>query len=199
MSTFYPFPRLPLVLRLAIWEMTVEPREVEVRIVQPMPEDPREPYVHMVSSTIPAALHTCREARNHGLYRRISLDVDEQHGTDRRYVWLNLNIDLIDIGKSHLVYFLPIASSIQGLRLNSGNFYYEKDLLRFFLNVEKIHVVCIDRFWDWGDGVDACLWPCAIENVVFIDEDAGYGKHVEGDYLEVQRIQHEIAEERMIG
>jgi hypothetical protein len=42
MSTFHPFPRLPLELRLAIWEMTVEPREVEVCIVLPTPEDPIE-------------------------------------------------------------------------------------------------------------------------------------------------------------
>ena len=37
MSTFHPFPRLPLELRVAIREMTVEPREVEVRVVKPKP------------------------------------------------------------------------------------------------------------------------------------------------------------------
>ena len=44
MSTFHPFPRLLLELRLTIWEMTVEPREVEIHIVKPKPT-PGDPPV----------------------------------------------------------------------------------------------------------------------------------------------------------
>ncbi|KAF1845492.1 uncharacterized protein K460DRAFT_366366 [Cucurbitaria berberidis CBS 394.84] len=202
--------------------MTVEPREVEVRIVKPTPEDPQEarwshpsqwsyisnsrfeeamskvststragrkarrkarkewkpyqPYVHMVSSTIPAALHTCREARNHGLYQQISSDVDDQHVMDRRYVWLNLDIDLINIGTSYLAYFIPIASSFKRLKFsraitNEWWCEYEKDLLPRFINAEEIRVLCIDGFWNWGDEVYNFSWPCAYENLVFIDEE----------------------------
>jgi hypothetical protein len=32
MATFHPFPRLPAELRIQIWEMTVEPRVVDVRL-----------------------------------------------------------------------------------------------------------------------------------------------------------------------
>ncbi|KAF1937319.1 hypothetical protein EJ02DRAFT_515300 [Clathrospora elynae] len=245
MSTFHPFPRLPLELRLAIWEMTVEPREVEVRIVRPTPEDPREamnphprdwiyinsfrfeeamrdvptstragrkarrkarqewkpyqPHVHMVSSTIPAALHTCREARKHGLYQQISLDVDEQHPTDRRYVWLNLDIDLINIGTSHLNYFIPIAPSIKRLKFSRAYTdewwcYYEKDLLPRFINAEEIHVVCIDGFWNWGDDVYGFHWPCAYENLVFIDEDSPVG-YLEVGHQDVGRIYRKMLRE----
>ena len=248
MSTFHPFPRLPLELRLAIWEMTVEPREVEVRIVKPTPEDPREaqwshprqwiymdsalfqeamsdvptstragrkarkkarqewksyqPYVHMVSSTIPTALHTCREARNHGLYQQISLDVDEQHGTDRRYVWLNLDIDLINIGTSYLAYYIPIASSIKRLKFSRECsdewwFEHEKDLLPRFINVKEIHVVCLDGFWNWGNDVYNFCWPCAYEKLVFIDEHSP-GGHLEVGHLEVRRIYRKMLREERL-
>ena len=100
---------------------------------------------------IPAALYTCREAWNYGLYQQISLDVDTQHGVDRRYVWLNRDIDLISIGTSHLAYFVPIASSLKQLKLSreytkGWDSNYKKVLLPSFLNVKKIHMVCIDGF-----------------------------------------------------
>lgn len=197
-STFHRFSKLPLELRFAIWKMTVEPREVKVRIVKPISEDsnevmwshpnqwhyidstrcnkamndagvpsstrkgrrtrrealrdwkPYRPYVHMVSSTIPAALHTCREARNHGLYQQVSLHPDEQH-TDRRYVWLNLDIDLLNIGTSYLVHFETIAPAIKLLNFSRENtdewwFEYEKDLLPIFAGIQELRVVCIDGF-----------------------------------------------------
>ncbi|KAH9871194.1 hypothetical protein J1614_006770 [Plenodomus biglobosus] len=247
MSTFHPFPKLPLELRLAIWEMTVEAREVEVRIMMPTSKDPRfvrwphprqwgyieqemfteampelpnstraerrarkkardewkpyNPFVHMVSSTVPATLQTCREARNHGLYQQVSLGVDEQHPMDRRYAWLNLDIDMVNIGTLFLNHFLPIASSIKRLKL--GRRYgdewwsvFEKDLLRSFVNVEEVHVVCIDGFWNWGDGPDVFPWPCPIENVVFIEKHWTKG-YLVGDYREVERIQMEMVEGSM--
>jgi hypothetical protein len=239
MSTFHPFPRLPLELRLAIWEMTVEPREVEVGIFQPTPEDPLEalyahpskweiitsekfneamrdvptsthagrktrkkaredwkpyrPYVHLVSSTIPATMHACREARNHGLYERVFMEVDEQHGTDRRYVWLNLNIDLINIGKTGLAYFVPMANCIKRLKFSrevTDEYWcdYEgRQQLPKFTNVEEIHVVCLDGFWNWGNEADNFLWPCPLENIVFIDETSPEN-HLRAGHLEMERI-----------
>src|SRR5690242_8350992 len=189
MSTFHPFPRLPVELRLAIWEMTVEPREVEVRIVKPKPTpeglpaplwseptdwwyisrakfeeamsdiptstragrksrrkawdqwDHYHPYVHLTSSTVPAILQACREARNHGLYHQVYLEGEDQPFNDRRYVWLNLNIDMINIEKWDLVYFLPIASSIKRLKLSRKTpeeWDHELDLLSNFTNAEEV-------------------------------------------------------------
>ncbi|KAH7397468.1 hypothetical protein BKA66DRAFT_408755 [Pyrenochaeta sp. MPI-SDFR-AT-0127] len=189
MSTFHPFPKLPLELRLAIWEMTVEPREVEVRIKAQQEWKPYRPYVHMVSSIVPPALHTCREARNHGLYQPISLHADAQHA-DHRYVWLNLDIDVINIGTSYLAHFEPVAPAIKRLKLSRENTderwsEYEKDLLLIFVNVKKIYVICIDGFWNWGDDdVYNYPWPCAYENLVFIDENSPMG-YLEAGYREV--------------
>lgn len=221
MSTFHPFPQLPLELRLAIWEMTVEPREVEVRIVKPKPtpegppvplwSNPTDwsaisraqfekamsdiptstragrksrkkawdqwkqyhPYVHLTSSTFPAILHTCREARNHGLYRQVYLEGDDQPPNDRRYIWLNLDIDLIHIGRWDLAYFLPIAASIKRLKLSRkipDEFDHEMDLLSSFINVEEVQLVCIGGFIYWGEDVDTIKWPCGKEKLRFLEQ-----------------------------
>lgn len=99
MATFHPFPRLPFELRAQIWEATVEPRTVEV-FIRYKDEIPR-----LVSTTpVPAPLQTCREARNLKLYRQefselLLQDQPEYKGAvERRYVWLNLDIDTISIG-----------------------------------------------------------------------------------------------------
>ncbi|KAF1923282.1 uncharacterized protein M421DRAFT_425941 [Didymella exigua CBS 183.55] len=220
MSTFHPFPRLPLELRLAIWEMTVEPREVEVRIVKPkpIPEGPPAPlwskptdwsyisrakfeeamsdiptstragrkarkkawdqwdhyhtYVHLTSPTVPVILHACQEARNHKLYHQVYLEGEDQPSNDRRYVWLNLDIDLLNIGTWSLVYFLPIASLIKRLKLSRETpeeWDHEMDLLSNFINAEEVQLVCIGGFIDWGEEVDAVKWPCGKEKLRFLE------------------------------
>lgn len=53
---------------MQIWEMSVEPRTVAIRVAYegPTKSDPR-----LRSSTpAPAVLSVCREARNHGLYQK---------------------------------------------------------------------------------------------------------------------------------
>ncbi|KAK4643737.1 hypothetical protein QC761_405540 [Podospora bellae-mahoneyi] len=81
-ATFHPFPRLPSELRARIWELSVEPRIVEVRVVHHDPSpvkvtDPDSwtdawmkkrlpPVRHLRSHTpAPAQLHACSEAREH--------------------------------------------------------------------------------------------------------------------------------------
>ncbi|KAL2148873.1 hypothetical protein VTH82DRAFT_1559 [Thermothelomyces myriococcoides] len=81
-TTFHPFPRLPFELRARIWELTVEPRIVDVRVVyhDPSPVKVTDPFAwsdermkkrlpprrHLRSSTpVPAQLQTCQEAREH--------------------------------------------------------------------------------------------------------------------------------------
>ncbi|KAJ4302589.1 hypothetical protein N0V88_002739 [Collariella sp. IMI 366227] len=92
-ATFHAFPHLPFELRARIWELTVEPRLVEVRVVHHDPSPVRAtdrdawtdgwmkrrlpPVRHVRSPTpVPAQLHTCREARErlslhpHGGYQK---------------------------------------------------------------------------------------------------------------------------------
>jgi hypothetical protein len=249
MSTLHLFPRLPLELRFTIWELTVVPREVEVRIVVPLPSDRVEaygphlrdwtyinsvrfkeamrnvptstragrrarkkargewkdyqPHIHIVSSVIPAALHACREARNHGLYQQVSMDVDEPHTSDRRYVWLNLEIDLLDIGTTYLMYFVPIASSINRLKFSreaADEWWYnhEKDTLSIFANVEEIHVGCLDDFWNWGDELLHFSWPCVYEKLVFIEPDLPGGPQAVG-HTEMRRcFRRELKRQRLL-
>jgi hypothetical protein len=69
MSTFHPFSRLPYELRVRIWDMTVEPRTIDVEVR-------RRDHLQNVgkfltsSAEVPAVLQVCRESRNYGLYQR---------------------------------------------------------------------------------------------------------------------------------
>jgi hypothetical protein len=173
MSTFHPFPRLPLELRNQIWRCTAEPRTVEVRIERRWPDRHR----FFISPTpVPGPLQCCREARDElqGLYQRNFFEVDTQQGIERRYVWLNLDIDMVDIGTSEFRYFKSIASTIKRLKFereNSNEAFYntEKRELVDFTNVEEIHVVCADGFWQWGGALYDHAWPCADDKLVFFD------------------------------
>ena len=73
MATFHPFPRLPYELRMQIWEMTVEPRVVNVELTRQKPI--RQAFYLTSSTPVPAVLQSCREARNHGLYRKAFSEV----------------------------------------------------------------------------------------------------------------------------
>ncbi|KAL5328472.1 hypothetical protein ACEPPN_001971 [Leptodophora sp. 'Broadleaf-Isolate-01'] len=78
--TFHPFPRLSFELRTRIWDLTVEPRIVEVCVVTRYPKPTKIelsnayaekwshnwPLRHLRSSTAaPAQLQSCREAREY--------------------------------------------------------------------------------------------------------------------------------------
>jgi hypothetical protein len=173
MATFHPFPRLPAELRDQIWEMTVEPRTIDVRVCRDRSWNPGR----LVSSTpVPATLQSCREARNHlqTLYRRAFSELDQTPGSERRYVWTNFDIDLVSIGRSLFDDFEPVASSIKRLKFereNDDEYWYntESRKLMLFSNVDEVHVVCADGFWMWGGSVDNDFaWPCADENLFFI-------------------------------
>jgi hypothetical protein len=177
MSTFHPFPRLPLELRNQIWRCTAEPRTVEVRIERRWPDRHR----FLVSPTpVPGPLQCCREARDElqRLYQRTFFEVDTQREIERRYVWLNLDIDMVDIGTSEFRDFESIASTIKRLKFereNSDEYFYntEKRKLVDFTNVEEIHVVCADGFQQWGMSLYDNTWPCAHDKLLFFDPEDG--------------------------
>lgn len=191
MTTFHLFPRLPPEVRALIWESTVEPRTVEVRVartdtVAPESDDPRRSVRRLFSPTpVPATLQTCREARNRGLYQRAFSEIAlpdgggaESKPGESRYIWVNWDIDMISIGRTCFKNFTPVAPLIRRLRferdtLDESFYHFEAAALRQFVNAEEIHVVCADAFrtWDWTS--ERHYWPCGRENVFFIDPNDG--------------------------
>ncbi|RYP50302.1 hypothetical protein DL768_004155 [Monosporascus sp. mg162] len=181
MTTFHPFPRLPPELRARIWELTIEPRTVEVRIVHKDPIVPpdalsenRRSVSHMVSLTpVPATLQACQEARNQGLYQQAFSEIAGSDDVGRRYIWLNLEIDMISIGTTAFSHFTPVAPIIKRLKFEreiSNEYYYhwESEALLDFVNVKEIHVVCADGMRAWHGTSEEHYWPCGRENLFFI-------------------------------
>ncbi|USP78052.1 uncharacterized protein yc1106_05326 [Curvularia clavata] len=98
--------------------------------------------------------------------------------TKQRYVWLDLDIDMVDIGASEFRWYKSIALAIKRLKFereNSDEFFWntESSELVMFVNVEEIHIVCADGFWMWGGGVYDHPWPCTEEKLLFIDPSDG--------------------------
>lgn len=97
-----------------------------------------------------------------------------EHRKEWRYVWLNFDIDMVDIGTSLFADFESIKMNIKRLKFERENtdeywFNTEKYLLEDFKNVEEIHVVCADGFEQWAFAVYYHPWPCAVDNIVFFD------------------------------
>ncbi|XDG05348.1 hypothetical protein ABKA04_004963 [Annulohypoxylon sp. FPYF3050] len=180
MSTFHPFPLLPAEIRALIWTMTVEPRIVEVRVV---PDNPLRVQRLVSSTPVPAILQTCQEARNLGLYKQAfseltATKINAAAGEESRYVWLNLDIDMVSIGKTTFGAFESVALSIKRLRFERENsddwfYHFEVKQLQKWVNTEEIHVVCEDGMEAWHQASYEHWWPCAKENLWFFDPDDG--------------------------
>jgi hypothetical protein len=217
-ATFHPFPRLPFELRACIWELTVEPRIVEVRVVYHDPSpvkvtDPDSwtkewmkkrlpPVRHLRSPTpVPAQLQTCREAREHlsrhphNGYQKAFSEVmttpydgfdpvpeDDPQGERDRYVWLNLDVDMVSIGKTELRDFRAVARQVRRLRLERSLFceffsYTESQLIgNLFSNLTEIHLICPVGIRSGYKVTDDIYFPCGPENVYFVDSEERGGK-----------------------
>jgi hypothetical protein len=100
--------------------------------------------------------------------------------SDRRYIWLNLDIDMIYVHHD-LVHAQHVAHLIKRLRFTADNSYdpwwysSESEQLRNFINVEEIHVIVNekDHFSGWHGASEQYLWLCGKENVLFIDPKIG--------------------------
>ncbi|KAF2730199.1 hypothetical protein EJ04DRAFT_586655 [Polyplosphaeria fusca] len=176
MATFHPFRRLATELRIQIWELTVEPRTVNIQVRHRDKAYRRGAF--LTSSTpVPAVLQTCQEARNLGLYQKCFSELampDKGLG----YVWANLDIDIIDVGECYFEDIQPIAPLIRRLRFKreiSSEFFCHSEVndLRAFENVEEIYIVCADGLYAWVGALEEHHWPCGEENVCFIDPNDG--------------------------
>lgn len=94
MSTFHPFPRLPLELREWVWELSLEPRTVRVS-KNPIDKETARIFCYQPPPALPQpVLHACAESRSYLLcyYTKAFADLD---GT--KYHWINLDVDSIQI------------------------------------------------------------------------------------------------------
>jgi hypothetical protein len=128
MATFHQFLHFPAEIYAQIWEMTVEPRVVEVQIqyrrATTMPHYLCGPFLFS-STPVTAPLQTCREARKGGLYQRAFFALAIQKGapkdSEQRYVWLNSDLDMVSIGDTHFEYFKSAVCTIKRLRFERDN------------------------------------------------------------------------------
>ncbi|KAK7984707.1 hypothetical protein PG996_006055 [Apiospora saccharicola] len=140
---------------------------------------------------VPAALHTCREARSLGLYQRDGSEVFATFAALSAegvtiliepkfppYLWLNWDIDIVSVRTTPLHLLLPVAPRVKRLRLERHDtaadfFRSEGDHLAEFVNVEEIQIVCVGELRRWGEAGEKYLWPCSSENLFFIETTHG--------------------------
>ncbi|KAJ3578876.1 hypothetical protein NPX13_g1685 [Xylaria arbuscula] len=152
MNTFHHFSRLPTELRWMVWNSAHIPRVVEVRrnpqqlILGPHTHQKR-PGLSSYGTPVPAIVHTCREARDRGGYRKAFSELDLCDGKGLRYIWVNLEIDLISIGDLDLIWrFFPIAPLIQKPMFCAGSysshdFRIRRHELQKFTNLKEVHTI----------------------------------------------------------
>ncbi|KAK4044378.1 hypothetical protein C8A01DRAFT_12215 [Parachaetomium inaequale] len=196
MDTFHPFPLLPFELRARIWQLTVEPRTVEVRMLYPRPLGP----VRLVSPTpVPAPLQACREARNLKLYQQAFSDIGKS-----RYVWVNWDMDIISIGTSLFCHFHRAAllfKRLQFERENSAESFYHFEIrdLKPFINVQEIYIVCADGMRAWHQAGEELYhyWHGGDDNLYLIDlhEDGRMMRATEWDKIRDHELREESRQE----
>ncbi|KAM6480872.1 hypothetical protein HDV62DRAFT_105236 [Trichoderma sp. SZMC 28011] len=178
------FSSLPLELRSQIWLLTVEPRRtVEVRFKYTLVVDESDgrdffeaiwdappELVYTTSPTpVPAALHTCREARN-SIARKYERAFTG--GTEPRYVWVNFDLDIISIDKSRFTWMKPEAPRIRWLKFEreiDEHYVYEEQFeLHMFCDIEELTVVRLGgEMQRWHQEIIS--WPCPTDRVWFIN------------------------------
>ena len=200
-TTFHPFPRLPTELRARIWELSMaEPRVVQLRIIDPHPElgwpcegalfRPSDHHEHLPpSAPVPAPLQACRESRQHlssdlpGCgYRKVFFDVLKKPcGPEMAYVWMNPDVDMLDVGTCYFSEFESVGPLVRRLRFSR---YYQwdeffarteiKEVPRIFRNAREIHVVCLEGVGGWRWCTTEEDWPCELENLWLVEP---FGDH----------------------
>jgi hypothetical protein len=77
---------------------------------------------YLCSSTpVPTPLQTCREARNQTSYRKLFSALETNRDAERRYIWLNLDIDIADIGTRYCSDYAKVGASIKRLKMERAN------------------------------------------------------------------------------
>lgn len=94
----------------------------------------------------------------------------------RRYVWVDFDIDTIDIGESMFDSSKVIAPSIQRLKfareMQAEWFYYtEVEDVKYFVNARETWIVPLHGLFSCVEATEEHYWPCGQDSVFFIDPD----------------------------
>ncbi|KAK1774701.1 hypothetical protein QBC45DRAFT_384877 [Copromyces sp. CBS 386.78] len=210
-TTFHLFPFLPWELRALIWKLTVEPRTVHVhakryllngaRWGDDLNPDSQRAYDRLISTTpVPATLHTCRESRNLGLYQKGLSEVEHvPEGGESRYLWVNFDIDTIDIGWDDPYNYYWAREFIKRLKYRKPDF-DDLDLRSF--NIFDLVEAHIDVFNE--EGLDNWCWTflpsklcCDRRNIYLIESENGNrtttAQVLYEDYIRQQLEEHDEA------
>ncbi|KAL7944149.1 hypothetical protein V8C42DRAFT_327835 [Trichoderma barbatum] len=184
MSTFHPFLRLPIELRLRIWGLTAFPRIVRAnqhRGRRGITVGELEVQCMTTSTPCPAVTQVCHESRQHAPYQRAYTN-----GYEPRYIWINFETDMICVSDAADMYKLEHhEQDIQRLRFSIDNewtfdwfFYWGHKGIDKFTNLKELHV-SVDRkttafgVVTMGDTVENC-WGRYSDIVKFIDAGSGF-------------------------
>jgi hypothetical protein len=97
--TFHPFPKLPIELRLRIWNLTMEPRVIRAKWDNDFDDkDCKQIYV-LAAGPVPRALLASKESRDEAKRRyclvKSRLPFHSRYSCEENSIWINLDIDTI--------------------------------------------------------------------------------------------------------
>jgi hypothetical protein len=167
--TFHPFPRLPLELRQRIWELSIEPRTVAIRLSDGPRPDPYEAELglapqHLLDACAaaravanvypertppPCLLHVCSESRSHlqRFYQK-AFPV----GSTPRYTWVNFDADTVCMRAADLQGFaadLPLTRRLILETQHPNKF--RRQCLKLLSDAAALETLTILDV-DWRDG-----------------------------------------------
>ncbi|KAL7930096.1 hypothetical protein V8C35DRAFT_313544 [Trichoderma chlorosporum] len=179
MSTFHPFSRLPIELRIRIWHLTAFPRIVHMKHKLKILNEQRVLYM-ATSTPCPPVMQASRESRQHAPYQRAY-----KNDYEPRYTWINFETDMVcnDNGGNPLLH-KPHEQDIQRLKFSIDNdradywfFYYGFKVIPTFSNVKEIHVA-VKKDGNFGvrfmaDALEHGCWDGYEDIVTFLDAGSG--------------------------
>lgn len=167
------FMDLPPEVRLMIWNYATIHRTVHLTWKLDHSKKRLEGEVRPLecissSTSIPAIVQVCREARNLGPYAKFFTQ-----GCRPRYVWVNFDADTIDIGSDELTIVDPERSLLRRIEMFRDVDYWGSEQVELcrYPRIEELTIKTLDEFAYWGDvdneelDLDPEAWPCPLENV----------------------------------
>ncbi|KAI0968069.1 hypothetical protein F4678DRAFT_444456 [Xylaria arbuscula] len=184
-TTFHPFLRLPVELRIQIWALAVGPRRLDIGPHQM--EMSLENMSHFkwggtkYTSRIPppGVMHACRESRQHARYQKAFFSPPD------RYLWVNFQQDMICLAHYEVKVLAPHYADIERLRYTvpdaRDEIYVSEwfrdcshEILGVFSALKELHVTVHAGLWSWGTSLDnAGFAECLQRNTKFINLQTG--------------------------